>query len=151
MGERVVSGDVAGNGRRSPSAQWAGAVAQSRRDVSFSDSMFMLQIAGLVVFALMIGLITESVAEQVDDFKKGRSRVLERDHTLMIGWSSKSIPVLDQLALAAESEGGANIVVLTEHDKEDMEEDLKSACLAVESPLDLRGSQVGVKDNIHDP
>lgn len=92
----------------------------------------------------MIGLITESVAEQVDDFKKGRSRVLENDHTLMIGWTSKSITVLDQLALAAESEGGCNIVVLAEHDKEEMEEDLKNACQAVDDPLDLRGSQVCV-------
>jgi len=103
---------------------------------------FAITISGLVVFALMIGLITESVAEQVDDFKKGRSRVLENDHTLMIGWTSKSIPILDQLALAAESEGGASIVVLAERDKEDMEEDLKTACSAVESPLNLRGSQV---------
>lgn len=93
---------------------------------------------------MMIGLITESVAEHVDDFKKGRSRVLENDHTLMIGWTSKSIPVLDQLALAAESEGGGNIVVLAEHDKEEMEEDLKNACRAVDGPLDLRGSQVCV-------
>ena len=46
-----------------------------------------ITVLGLVVFALMVGLVTESVTEQVDSFKKGRSKVLlldlSRTHTVM--------------------------------------------------------------------
>ena len=103
---------------------------------------FGITVTGLVVFALMIGIITESVAEQVEEFKKGRSRVLERDHVLMLGWSQKSLSIISQLACAGESEGGTSIVVLAECPKEEMELQLKTAIMAEENPLRLLGSQV---------
>jgi hypothetical protein len=82
------------------------------------------------------------VAETVEDFKKGRSRVLERDHVLMLGWSKKSLSIISQLANAGESEGGYSIVVLAEYPKEEMEQELKTATMSEENPLLLRGSQV---------
>jgi hypothetical protein len=39
---------------------------------------FAITIGGMLVFALMIGIISESIGEKVDDLKKGRSRVIER-------------------------------------------------------------------------
>ena len=97
-------------------------------------------VTGLVAFALMIGLITDSVGAAVDDFREGRSRVLERGHVLMLGWSASSITIIEQLALAGESEGGAAIVVLAEKPKAEMERQLSSAFAA--GSVRLRGSQV---------
>lgn len=39
---------------------------------------FTITIGGMLVFALMIGIISESIGEKVDELKKGRSRVIER-------------------------------------------------------------------------
>jgi hypothetical protein len=38
---------------------------------------FTITIGGMLVFALMIGIISESIGERVDDLKKGKSRVIE--------------------------------------------------------------------------
>lgn len=43
-------------------------------------------------------------------------------HTLMLGWNDKSLAIIQQLALANESEGGGYVVVLSENDKQSMEE-----------------------------
>jgi hypothetical protein len=102
-----------------------------------------LTLAGLVTFALLVGLITESVSEQVDNFKKGISKVLDRDHVLMLGWTAKSLAIIEQLAFANKSQGGATIVVLANEAKEDMENELRSATLdAQQNPLRLFNSKV---------
>jgi hypothetical protein len=45
---------------------------------------------------------------------------LEVDHTLVVGWSDKIVPLLREICLANESEGGTTIVILAEQDKEEM-------------------------------
>ena len=66
--------------------------------------------------------------------------MLERGHVLMLGWTASSIMIIEQLALAGESEGGTAIVVLAEKSKAEMERELESAVAA--GSVRLRGSQV---------
>mmetsp|Transcript_3204 Transcript_3204/g.6750 ORF Transcript_3204/g.6750 Transcript_3204/m.6750 type:complete len:828 (+) Transcript_3204:90-2573(+) len=99
-------------------------------------------LGGLLVFALLIGIVGESIGEKIEDLKTGKSRVFESDHTLMLNWNDKSIAVIQQIALANESEGGGVMVVLSQLEKEEMEERLESAINAKENPLDLMGTEV---------
>nr|6O6J_A Chain A, Ion channel CASTOR [Lotus japonicus]6O7A_A Chain A, Ion channel CASTOR [Lotus japonicus]6O7A_B Chain B, Ion channel CASTOR [Lotus japonicus]6O7A_C Chain C, Ion channel CASTOR [Lotus japonicus]6O7A_D Chain D, Ion channel CASTOR [Lotus japonicus] len=55
---------------------------------------------------------------------KGKSEVVEQNHTLILGWSDKLGSLLNQLAIANESLGGGTIAVMAERDKEDMELDI---------------------------
>jgi len=103
---------------------------------------FCVTIGGMLVFALMIGIISESIGEQVDNLRKGKSRVIECGHTLMLGWNDKSLPIIQQIALANESEGGGVVVVLAENDKNEMEETLESAIESRENALHLMGTEV---------
>lgn len=38
--------------------------------------------------------------------KKGLSDVLETNHTLILGWSDKLIPIINEICIANESLGG---------------------------------------------
>ena len=107
------------------------------RVVAFSTTM-----GGMCVFALMIGIISDFIGEKVDDLKKGKSRVIESGHTLMLGWSDMSLAIIQQIALANESENGGVIVVLAKNDKEDMETELTNAMDAQEGGLQLKGTEV---------
>lgn len=84
----------------------------------------------------------ESIGEKLDDLKTGQSRVFESGHTLMLNWNDKSIAVIQQIALANESEGGGMMVVLSNLEKEEMEDRLQMAIDAKENPLDLMGTEV---------
>jgi len=103
---------------------------------------FCITIGGMLIFALMIGIISEAINEKVDGLKKGKSRVIEADHTLILGWSDKSLAIIEQIALANESEGGGCIVVLANDDKEEMERMLQLALGSPTHSLSLLGTNV---------
>ncbi|KAL7517511.1 hypothetical protein ACHAWX_002430 [Stephanocyclus meneghinianus] len=103
---------------------------------------FSITVGGMIIFALMIGIISDSIGEKVDDLKKGKSRIIESGHSVLLGWNDKSLAIIQQIALANESEGGGTIVVLAESDKEMLEDMLTSAVLSKENPLRLLGTEV---------
>ncbi|GAQ84141.1 ion channel DMI1 chloroplast precursor [Klebsormidium nitens] len=92
----------------------------------FGDRLVSLLISfgGMLIFALMLGLVSDAISEKVDSLKKGRSSVIESNHTLILGWSEKLGSLLKQLALANESQKGGVVVILAEKDKEEMELDI---------------------------
>jgi len=103
---------------------------------------FWTTIGGMLVFAMMIGIISESIGEKVDELKKGKSRVIESNHTLMLGWNDKSLAIIQQIALANESEGGGALVVLADRDKEELEDLVRAAVESRENGLRLLGTQI---------
>ena len=60
----------------------------------------------------------------------------------MLGWNDKSLSIIQQVALANESEGGGVIVVLAHDDKEELEAIVASAVVSNENPLRLLGTEV---------
>lgn len=126
-------------------------------------------VAGMLIFALMIGVVSESIGASVDSLKKGTAKVaataswhmtppmyvsplqiqliaawqvMETGHTLILGWSEKGIALIQQIALANKSQGGLPIVVLCPERKEEMENIVKAACQRKEDRLQLHGSRV---------
>lgn len=79
---------------------------------------------GMLIFAMMLGLVSDAISEKVDSLRKGKSEVIEKNHILILGWSDKLGSLLKQLAIANKSIGGGVIVVLAERDKEEMEMDI---------------------------
>jgi len=96
----------------------------------------VISFLGMVVFGILCGLIGETIQAKVEDLKKGKSSVLEEDHSVILGWSDKTLPIVEQLALANESDGGKAIVILAEMDKEEMDD------IIAEAELELHGSYI---------
>lgn len=51
----------------------------------------------------------EIISAKVDELKKGKSQVLETNHTLILGWSDEVVPIIKQLCLANKSIGGSAV------------------------------------------
>ena len=101
---------------------------------------WMTTIAGMLVFAMFIGIVSDSIQETLDSLRKGHCRVIESGHTVMLGWNSKSICILQQLALANRSIGGGIVAVLCERSKEEMEQVLETS--AANDGFDLHGTRI---------
>ncbi|PSS34839.1 Ion channel CASTOR like [Actinidia chinensis var. chinensis] len=95
-----------------------------------------ISFGGMLVFAMMLGLVSDAISEKLDSLRKGRSEVVEQNHTLILGWSDKLGSLLNQLVIANESLGGGIIVVMAERDKEEMELDI------AKMEFDFRGTSV---------
>ena len=87
----------------------------------------LITICGIFIAGSLIGLIANAVDQRIDELRKGRSRVLENDHTLILGWSSSVSGIVSELVIANESRKKAAIVVLSTTDKTVMEDVLRDA------------------------
>ncbi|KDP45764.1 hypothetical protein JCGZ_17371 [Jatropha curcas] len=95
-----------------------------------------ISFGGMLIFAMMLGLVSDAISEKFDSLRKGRSEVVEQNHTLILGWSDKLGSLLNQLAIANESLGGGIVVVMAERDKEEMEMDI------AKMEFDFKGTKV---------
>jgi hypothetical protein len=89
--------------------------------------MLVITIGGLIIVASLIGIVSGAFDSKVADLRKGRSRVLESDHTLILGWNSKIHSIVHEIVLANESRGRMSIVVLGDRDKVEMEDEIRAA------------------------
>ncbi|URE18032.1 60S ribosomal protein [Musa troglodytarum] len=106
--------------------------------IGFGPKLVSLSISfgGMLIFAMMLGLVSDAISEKFDSLRKGRSEVIEENHTLILGWSDKLGSLLNQLAIANKSLGGGTVVVMAERDKEEMELDI------AKMEFDFKGTSV---------
>ena len=88
--------------------------------------MLAVTLGGIFIVSMLIGTITSGLEARLDDLRKGRSRVIERNHTLILGWSSKIYSIVGELIIANENQKRPCIVILADRDKVDMEDDLRA-------------------------
>ena len=93
---------------------------------AFRFTMLVVTLGGLLGVAGLIGIVSGAFNSKLEELRKGRSRVIEKDHTLILGWSTKIFPILSELVIANESRGRVAIVVLADGDKVTMEDDIRA-------------------------
>ena len=89
--------------------------------------MLFVTLSGVFIAGSLIGLIASAVDQRVEELRKGRSNVIEEDHTLILGWSARVPAIVSELVIANESRKKAAIVVMANIDKTEIEEALRSA------------------------
>ncbi len=83
-------------------------------------------LVGIVLLSALIAFITTSLDQKLSELKRGRSKVIEQDHTLILGWNEQRIvEILQELILANESEKDACVVILADKDKEEIDDVLR--------------------------
>jgi voltage-gated potassium channel Kch len=88
----------------------------------FLLAMFLLTIGGLFVVSALIGVIATGIDNKIVELRKGRSFVIESDHTLILGWSETVYTILAELTIANESERDPVVVILSDLDRVGMED-----------------------------
>merc|ERR1711904_386078 len=76
---------------------------------------------GMFVFGLVCAFVEDAINSKLDSLRRGRSKVLESNFNLIIRWNGRILPLVEQLILAAESDGGGCIVILADKDKPEMD------------------------------
>ncbi len=92
----------------------------------FRILMLLVTLAGIFIVSTLIGVLSSGIEGKLDELRKGRSEVLEKDYTLILGWSSKIFTIISELVLANENQKKPRIVILAPVDKVEMEDEIKS-------------------------
>ena len=91
----------------------------------FLLSMLTVTVGGILVFSALIGVISAGIDNKLNELRKGRSFVVERGHTIILGWSTEIFSVIAELVIANQSNERTCIAVLAEKDKVEMEDEIR--------------------------
>lgn len=94
----------------------------------FRILMFIVTLGGIFILSTLIGILSSGIDEKLQDLRKGRSFVVEKNHQLILGWNSKVFTIINELAAANENQKRPRIVVMAHEDKTMMEDEIREKC-----------------------
>ncbi|MGV3631596.1 MAG: CASTOR/POLLUX-related putative ion channel [Bacteroidota bacterium] len=86
----------------------------------------LVTLAGIFIISTLIGSISSGIDQGIENLRKGKSKVLESSHTLILGYSPKIYSIITELVIANENQKKPKIVILSTMDKVELEDDLRS-------------------------
>ncbi|MES2987250.1 MAG: hypothetical protein V4808_05045, partial [Pseudomonadota bacterium] len=90
----------------------------------FRIIMLLVTLGGLFVVSALIGVLNSGLEARLDMLRKGRSLVLETDHTIIYNWSPSIFDIISELVIANESRKKPRIVIMSDKDKVEMEDEI---------------------------
>ncbi|WP_344157046.1 CASTOR/POLLUX-related putative ion channel [Kribbella yunnanensis] len=104
----------------------AGTVSGDSGSPVFMFLMLAITVGGIFVVSAFIGVLTAGLEGKIADLRKGRSKVVERGHTVVLGWSEQVFTVVTELVQANHSKRRSCIAILADKDKVEMEDALRA-------------------------
>ncbi|MBB6343648.1 voltage-gated potassium channel Kch [Nonomuraea muscovyensis] len=102
-----------------------GKLASDKGSIAYMAVMFAASLGGLFIVSMLVGLLSNGLREKVDRLRRGRSRIVEKGHTVVLGWSDQVFTIVSELVKAQAGQPGSVIAVLADRDKLDMEEEIR--------------------------
>lgn len=92
---------------------------------SFRLAMLLVTISGLLIISTLIGVLTTGIERALTELSKGKSLVIEQNHTIILGWSQQIFSMINELIIANENQKRSSVVILAEKDKVTMEDEIR--------------------------
>ncbi|MFD8205093.1 NAD-binding lipoprotein [Streptomyces sp. NPDC059695] len=86
----------------------------------------LLALIALFYVSTLVSLITTGLTDHLIALNRGRARILEHGHTVVLGWSEQIPTVVSELVAARTDRRRRVVALLADRDKPAMEEDLRA-------------------------
>ena len=100
----------------------AGTLAGDDGDIVFILLMTIVTVCGLFITSMLISILNAGVEEKMTSLQKGKSIVLEKNQTVLLGFNENALNILSELILANENQKDEVVVVMDDIDKTTMED-----------------------------
>ncbi len=87
--------------------------------------MGILCLIGMFIASMLVGLVYYAIADKIEEIKRGRSRIMESNHIVIYGWTSKIFLLLEELITANANVRRSVITILADRDKVEMETEIR--------------------------
>jgi ion channel POLLUX/CASTOR len=91
----------------------------------FMVIMFGVTLASLAMVSILIGLSSAAIQGRLETLRRGRSHIIEKNHTVILGWSEQIFAIVSELIIANANQPRATIAILGDKDKVEMEGELR--------------------------
>jgi ion channel POLLUX/CASTOR len=93
---------------------------------TYRGLMLGVTVGGIFIVSMLISVLSNGLQTKLEELRKGRSFVVEENHTLILGWSSRIFLIISELVIANENQKHPRIVILADRDKVEMEEEIRA-------------------------
>lgn len=87
-------------------------------------TMLSATLMGIFLVSSLVSILNQGFSTKIEELKKGRSLVLEHDHTVILGWSNKIFTIISELVIANENQSYSCIVVLADENVDTMKDEI---------------------------
>lgn len=87
--------------------------------------MLFVTLGGIFVISSLIGVLNNGLQGRLEELRKGRSRVIENHHTVILGWSQQIFSIISELVEANANQKRPCIAILGERDRSEMEDAIR--------------------------
>lgn len=87
---------------------------------------FSAWISSTAVNAIVIGFVATKIQSSVQTLKAGKSAVINKNHTVILGWSNRVFPILKELSIAGSNQSKPTVVIFANQDRVEMEDEIAS-------------------------
>jgi Trk K+ transport system NAD-binding subunit len=91
---------------------------------SFRILMLFVTLGGIFIISALIGVISNGLFTRLENLQRGRSFVVEENHTVILGWNEKVFTIVKELCIANQNKQDACIVIMGDMDKISMVESI---------------------------
>jgi len=112
-----------------------GTIGGDQGSPGFLLSMLLITFSGIFIFSTLIGILTTGLETKLETLRKGKSRVVESDHTVILGWSEQVFTIVSELAIANANQKRPCVAIMADMDKVEMEDTIREK---VSSPGNTR-------------
>jgi hypothetical protein len=103
-----------------------GTMGGDRGSPTFLGAMLLVTLGGIFVISALIGIINTGFQDRLAELRKGRSRVIESGHTVILGWNQQVFTILSELVGANANQRGRSVVVLADRGKLEMDDEIRT-------------------------
>ena len=102
----------------------AGTIAGDDEHWSFLIVMMVVTICGLFITSMLIGILNSGLEDKINSLRKGKSLVLEKNHTIILGFNEDTLNIVSELIAANENQKKQAVVIMDDIDKTNMEDEI---------------------------
>jgi hypothetical protein len=88
--------------------------------------MTVATIVGIFITSMLISVLSSGFQQKLENMQKGTSQVIEKDHTLLLGWNDNIPTIVSEIVSANENVRNPVIVILSETDPRTVLDGLKA-------------------------
>lgn len=97
---------------------------QAEDDFTFRAVALFITLIGVFIFSALISVLTTGLDKYFVELRKGKTEIIDKDFTLILGWSPTIFKILEEKVLANANHKGNHIVILANIDKIKMEDEI---------------------------
>ena len=101
---------------------------ESYGDNTSADAIFkiLITIFGIIIFSSFIGIISQALSNRIEELRRGKGYIAEKNHTIIFNFTKKTIPLLTELFKSFENQK-KTIVLVSEYEPNEIVTKIESA------------------------